>query len=279
MPHYKKLLEVEQIPDVHNRIFNRWNYYSSIKEQILKIINSEYGWDMEYEQFLFDEYETFFRKIRIVPERASKSPASYKRLLRQFNLWDGPLKKKLDDTLNGLAKIYRKRKEKDQQLISVQRDDLSSITEADERYFQWYLKKDKLPKKVYRGDGRSITAQFFNNFNFESILPGGIPDISFRGVVEHTHTSTQKNGMVSTTTDKRQAYQWAVDNHNYGVVYRMKVRNYVNVAELLAARNFRDRFAAQLEILIPGKIMAEEVETVTLYHLGAKVQKLKNTAI
>lgn len=277
MQNYKKLLKPEQALEFNTTINNAHNYYLEKKRKIIAITNSEYGWDMEYtKEYFFDEYEIFFRKLKMIPERAEKSPASYKRLLRQINLWKGNLKSELDQKFNDLKNKYTYREKKDKLLTSSQRDDISKITEADERYFQWYLKQTKEPKTVYRGDGRSITAEFLRDYNFTPILPGGTPDITFYGVVEHTHTSSQKNGMVSTTTDRVQAQKWATDDHNYSIVYDMEVRNYINVGKLLKTRNFKDRFAEQLEILIPGKITAAEIKRVTLYHKESEIGALQN---
>lgn len=269
--------QLERIPELEDRIPVALNYYRTRKEEIIEIVDSEYGWSMEdVKEVFFDEYETFFRKLPMIPDRARESQASFKRLLRQLALWYDSLKDKLDKKFTELNEIHTARENEDEELTENERDDLVDITPADERYFQWYLKKSKPAKQVYRGDGRGVKAGFLDDFKFESILPGGSPDISFYGVVQHTHSSVNKNGMVSTTTDRAQALSWATDDHNHGVVYEMEVTNYINVAELLAARNFKDRFAAQLEILIPSKIMAGEVKRVVLYSNAGEIGKKNN---
>jgi len=191
-------------------------------------------------------------------------------------LWDDKLKEKLDEKVVELSNMRNARKGEDEELTENERDSLDHVTPADERYFQWYLKQSRPAKQVYRGDGRGVNAGFLVGFKFESILPEGTPDISFFGVLQHTHSSINKNGMVSTTSDRNQAYHWAIDDHNHGVVYEMQVTNYIDVGELLAARNFKNRFAAQLEILIPGKIMAAEVRAVVLYSKAAEVDRKDN---
>lgn len=159
-------------------------------------------------------------------------------------------------------------------LLASERDTLTTIVQSDERYFREYLAEAKDEITVYRGDGRNITATSLDDFVIRDVLPKpGEPDVSFQGVVEHTHTNTLSNGMVSTTTDQAQAIAWAVDDHRFGLVYEIRPRNYINVGELLRARNFKDRYAGQLEILIPGKVAAAEVVSVTLYNNAKAVVK------
>jgi hypothetical protein len=103
------------------------------------------------------------------------------------------------------------------------------------------------------------------------VVAGGSTDITFFGVVQHTHTSTQKNGMVSTTTDRAQAYDWAMNGHTHGVVFEFELTDYIHVGSLLASRNFKNRFAGQKEILAPGDIPASAISKVSLYNKDTRL--------
>ncbi len=173
-------------------------------------------------------------------------------------------------------KQFSKEKAEDDILTARQRNSLVEITGADERFFERYMHLPKRTLKVYRGDGRGVNAHSLDNLRFQNILPGGTRDVSFYGVVEHTHTSSAKNGMVSTTSAYPIAHGFATDDHKYGIVYEMLVKDYIDVGYLLRSRNFRNRFAAQREILVPHAIKASQIKSATLYQDGRAIKTKKN---
>jgi hypothetical protein len=107
---------------------------------------------------------------------------------------------------------------------------------------------------------------------FGNMPAGGTPDITFAGVVEHTHTNTRKNGMVSCTTDPAVALHFATETHQYGVVWKLKLDNYIHVANVLKARNFKYRFPGQYEVLYPGPIPGSKIVSATLYEKNSLVK-------
>jgi hypothetical protein len=250
-------------------------YFEARRAEIYPPVVSPYNTNLDGEEgcHLEDDIDewlpaflTFFRKLVMIPERAETSQASFSRLKRQLSLWNDTLKAEFDGHVDRILNVHAGRVAGDNELLATERNDLNQITEADERYFQWYLKQSKAAISVYRGDGRDINATSLDNFRFAHVLPGGTRDISFRGVVEHTHSNSFKNGMVSTTSDFNGAHFWATSTHNYGIVYEFKPINYINVTELLQARNFKERYPGQFEILIPGAVSSGEVHSATLYN-------------
>lgn len=163
----------------------------------------------------------------------------------------------------------------DWKLISVQRSQLTEIKDQDEAYFKKYLKEPKKPAFVYRGDGRGVNQATWDNLVFGDITPKpGKADISFFGVVEHTHSNASPGGMVSTTTDMQGAIDWAVDTHPCGIVFEILIDDYIDVNDLLASRNFRNRYEGQHELLIPRSIRRSEVKRAYFYKKENGVPKV-----
>ena len=209
----------------------------------------------------------------MIPARAKNSQASFKRLKKQLSLWENSLKDEFYENSEAFFNIYHTRKNTDDELTSEERNDLTEITEADERYFQWYMQQSKPALVVYRGDGRAVDEESFPNVPFADMPPGGTRDISFFGVVQHTHTNTFKNGMVSTSVNHDVGHHYATDSHNFGVVWEMRVNNYIHIADLLRARNFKDRYPGQFEALIPGAVPASTIVSATLYNKNRLVSR------
>jgi hypothetical protein len=163
-------------------------------------------------------------------------------------------------------KEARKEEASEARLLRAQRSLLTQIVDADERYFSKYLRTSKRPATVYRGNGIGVTADSLRNLVLSDVNPKpGASDISFFGVVEHTHSNASPGGMVSTTTNLQGAIDWATDKHKYGLVYEILINDYIDVNALLAARNFRNRYEGQYEYLIPRKILRSEIKKVHLY--------------
>ena len=168
-----------------------------------------------------------------------------------------------------IARQAASRAARETRLLSTQRETLMQIDELDEEYFHQYLSSRKPAATVYRGDGRGMNANSLAQLRLSGVDPKpGQRDFSFYGVVDHTHTNSSPGGMVSTTHDKDIAIGFAVDKHNYGLVYEFKVTQYIDVNALLAARNFRNRYEAQYEYLIPGSLPQSAITKVSLYQKG-----------
>jgi len=244
------------------------------KEEIEKKIAAIYrGWRHwpKEKQYLENRLERLvpdldqqFARMNSLAERADESRSALKSLERCLKAYKGA---------DGRELLVRTRKDlalitidyMDELLLAEERNELVQIVGADEMFFRHYLSQSKPTISVFRGDGRGINSTSLVGFTVEDIEPGGDPDVSFRGVVEHTHTNTLKNGMVSTTSDRTQAMDWALDKHSYGLLFEIQTSDYIDVEDLLRRRNFRNRYAAQLEILIPGAVPAADVVSVTLY--------------
>jgi len=157
----------------------------------------------------------------------------------------------------------------DWDLISRQRAALGEIAAGDETYFEKYLRETKKYVTVYRGDGRGVSPQSWAAFLINDINPKpGDPEISFYGVVAHTHSNASPGGMVSTTSKLDIALHWALETHTHGMVWKIQLYDYIDVNGLLAARNFRNRYEGQHEFLIPRKIARNEIKRVYLYTKG-----------
>jgi hypothetical protein len=279
---FKMLSEAQRLklPDLRAKAEGLVEQYQPIRREIMAIVASPYSTDLEgglnlqedVDEWL-PEFDTYFRKLAMIPDRAAGSVASFERLQRQLALWESKLKGSLENQLVKLRTAHTERRDVDTNLVSVERDNLDHIRPADERYFQWYLKQSRPSQLVFRGDGRDVTAESFDTLAFTDMPPGGSRDVSFFGVVQHTHSNTNKNGMVSTTTDPDIALGFAVDTHNLGVVWEMQLSEYIHVADLLRARNFKDRFAGQREVLVPGPVPASTIVSATLYDKDRKVVK------
>lgn len=228
---------------------------------------------------LLPELAQWMARMQSLSANAGKSKGARKKLAANLKAYSegGDGRKLLEMTRVAVNSVESEMIQADQLLIATERDDLGKIVKADESYFQDYLKQGKPPISVYRGDGRGVNQNTLNGYVFTGVQAGGTPDISFFGVVQHTHSSTYKNGMVSTTPSLQQAIDWAVDDHPYGLVFEIRPANYIDVAFLLGARNYKNRFAAQLEILIPGSLAASEIAAVSLYQQAGKalVQRIQ----
>jgi hypothetical protein len=219
------------------------------------------------------EFDQFFVRVERLKEQAKNSVSALRKLESSLTWYkqSGDGKKLLKLSLQDAQSVKKQEEEKDATLRKEPRDKLTQITPADENFFRRYLKEPKKPRKVYRGDGRGINADSLKNKNFEEVLPGGTPDISFFGVVQHMYTNTAKNGMVSTTGDFNIAHHFATEAHNYGIVYEFQVDNYIDVDDILDKRNFKNRYPGQKEILIPGSIEKNKIVSATLYNKGEEV--------
>jgi hypothetical protein len=153
------------------------------------------------------------------------------------------------------------------EILSRQRIHLTDLIPEDEEYFQAYLRsRPTTPINVYRGDGRGVTADSLDNLvGVTGITPVGALDLTFKGIAEHTHSNTMPGGVISTAGNKDCAIHFAVDKHKYGLVYTMQVTNYIDVNTVLRARNFKVRFEAQQEYIIPCQITAANIIRVELY--------------
>ncbi|MFP4362043.1 MAG: DUF4157 domain-containing protein [Alphaproteobacteria bacterium] len=150
-------------------------------------------------------------------------------------------------------------------LLKKQRIQLHEVVEADEVYFEKYMAIPKSSVLVYRGDGRDVTEENMLDFNLKPLFPEGGRDISFRGIVGHVTTNTMKNGMISTTADKACAIHFAVSKHKFGRVYTMEVRKWIDVEEVLRARNFKNRFEGQREYVVYEPILTAHYVSVEVY--------------
>lgn len=246
--------------------------YTRDKTEIQKIFQSlkKYGANNEHlsnMQYLHNrmehklpELDKFFQESNSLAANASNSVSALRKLENNLKWYQ-----QSSDGKDVIKLTVKDLSARGVGSISVKRDDLGQITGLDEKFFEEYLQAPKPPVTVYRGDGRGVNAKFLDNFAVQDVLAGGTRDISFYGVVQHTHSSTCKNGMVSTTTNRDQAYKWAMDDHNYGVVYEFRLTHYIDVADLLKTRNFKNRFDEQMEILVPGNIDASDFVSVSLY--------------
>lgn len=176
------------------------------------------------------------------------------------------------DKSGGMNRFFNIYKDIEKGLLSKERNDTNQFTELDEVYFRKYQEASKSPLTVYRGDGREVTRDSFDMLPFADMPAGGTPDITFAGVVEHTHTNTLKNGMVSCTTDPNVALHFAIEAHQYGVVWELQLDNYIHVTNLLKTRNFKYRFPGQFEVLYPGAIPESKIVSATLYNKETRVK-------
>lgn len=178
---------------------------------------------------------------------------------------------------NHLLNIKYKIKSKDKSVFLNkrlrERENLAEVTVSDELYFQEYIKKQKKPKIVYRGDGRNLDIK---KFQIATIKAEGNTDISFYGTVEHTFSNSAKNGMISTTTDKEQAKDWGTVNcSKTGVVYTIYFDNYVDVDALLSNRNFKNRYQGQKEILSLGDINVSQILFAEIINKSKQIIDIK----
>jgi hypothetical protein len=178
------------------------------------------------------------------------------------------------DKSGGMNRFYNIYKNMERKLLSTERNDGTQFTEMDEVAFQKYLAASKSPLTVYRGAGwGELDQETFRNVAFADIAAGGTPDISFRGVVEHTWSNTLKNGMVSCTSSQPIALGFATDQHEYGIVWELALDNYIHVTNFLKKRNWKYRFPGQFEVLYPGSIPAANIVSMTLYRGKTEVAR------
>ena len=200
--------------------------------------------------------DMFFNELADLARSAGTSEKVYSKFIRKLNFYR---------SAGGSNRFVNMYKEMDKRLLSEERYFATQFTEMDEIYFQKHLANPGPAKTVYRGDGRGVSKESFEKLIFSDIPAGGAPDISFAGVVEHTHTNTLKNGMVSTTTNRDMAVIFATNGREYGVVWKLSLSKYIHVTNLLAARNFKYRFPKQYEILVPGSAPSSTIISATLY--------------
>lgn len=200
--------------------------------------------------------ENEFAELRELAGRGRSNAAALASFVKRVNALDK------SGGMNRFNNLYNS---VDRSLRSEERNSTNQFTEYDEIYFRDYISKSRGKKKVYRGDGRGVTQTSFDTLPFADMPAGGSPDITFAGVVEHTHTNTLKNGMVSTTTDFDTALHFATSKQTYGVVWELELTEFIDVAALLKARNFKYRFPDQYEVLAPGSIPASKIKSAKLY--------------
>jgi len=220
------------------------------------------GWDDATQ--VFNELDVKFSILTDLSIRAATNDKTYGEFIKQVNFYDKS---------GGMNKFFNIYKNIEKGLLSEERNDTNQFTELDEVYFRNYMEGSKSPITVYRGDGRDVTSDSFDKLPFADMPAGGSPDITFAGVVEHTHTNTLKNGMVSCTTDPKVALHFATESHQYGVVWELMLENYIHVTNLLKARNFKYRFPGQFEVLYPGAIPGSKIVSATLYKKKVMVKK------
>lgn len=211
--------------------------------------------------------KSFFDRAQGLADKAADSRTAAEQLKRDMGWYtkNDDAKALVKTTLKSCQDFHRSQDAVDQDLLASQRTTLGQITDADEDFFTAYLNAGRPPKRVYRGDGRGVTATTLNNYVRKAIAAEGNPDVSFFGVVQHIESSVNKNGMVSTTTDPAQALKWALDGKKYGLLYTFDVSRYIDTIALLQQRNFKHRFAAQLEVLVPAQIPVSAFHSVELY--------------
>jgi multimeric flavodoxin WrbA len=213
------------------------------------------------------ELKAFFENTQALVPKAMTSNAALKHLEKSLGWYTksgdaAALVKVTVDACKGDLSASVER-----EILSTLRTELGQIHPSDERFFQAYLNAGRPPLTVYRGDGRGANAQSLNGFVRQAIPAGGTADVTFFGVVQHLESSTNKNGMVSTTTDRTQALDWALDGKKFGLLYTLQVTHYIDTIDLLRQRNFKHRFPAQLEILVPAQIPVGEI--VLVEHFNA----------
>ncbi|HSV29534.1 MAG TPA: hypothetical protein VLL76_08240, partial [Candidatus Omnitrophota bacterium] len=125
------------------------------------------------------------------------------------------------------------------------------------------------PKKVYRGDGRGMDQNSLANLtNVQGITAQGTLDLTFAGAVRHVCSNTDPGGVISTTADIDCAVHFAINSHPYGLVYEMEVTDYVDMCKVLSDRNFKNRYEAQKEFIVPKRISKAQIKKVMLYRKG-----------
>lgn len=219
------------------------------------------GWDAAAEEIT--RLDSQFSEMTDLSQRASSNHKACIDFIARVNFFDN------SGGMNRFNNIF---KNVEKGLLSKERNDPTVFTEMDEIYFRKYMSGSKSAITVYRGDGRDVTGSSFDTLPFGDMPAGGSPDITFAGVVDHTHTNTKKNGMVSCTTDPRVAHHFATESHEYGVVWELKLDNYIHVSNLLKSRNFKYRFPGQFEILHPGPIPGGKIVSATLYNKDTLVK-------
>lgn len=280
--------EQEQLKKQEERlklIINNFNENKKdISDKLLLVEQNLRKEDIKKISFIREKTDTILWKMNFFFKEATdlllQSPSinNLRELIKKLNFYEfSGGKNEMTNISSKINYIYNGLREKMGGKIDSpkERSNITEITDIDEHFFAEYMKRSKPAITVYRGDGRGINENYLDKYVPQEIIAGGTADISFRGVVEHTHSNTQRNGMLSTTTIKEQAIGWAVDNNNYGIVYEIKLLNYIDVNALLERRKFKSRFAAQEEIMVPGNIPAKNIISLTLYNRGKKVIKKK----
>lgn len=253
-----------------SQIFQDYSFISFIVKYINETQKDEYNI-----KNAVDEIEEFLKKLRHLYEEAHVSSKIFHKFKAKYNFYiNSGYRNKL---LNVRYKVEHKDKNDFLRKDTPKRNDITKITISDELYFQEYIKKQKKPQVVFRGDGRNLNIQ---NFQIGTIQAEGNPNISFYGVVEHTHTNTAKNGMISTTTDEEQAKKWATGGgKRNGVVYKIILDNYIDVDKLLSNRNFKNRYQGQKEIMSLGHIEASKILSAVIYNKNKKIINILLPAI
>jgi hypothetical protein len=267
------MVECEDLADAKKRLASLQERYETHKALIADALRKrggfgnvlgyfqDLGWDHATEEV--SQLDAQFQSLKELSVNAPTNHKVCSQFISKVNFYDRS---------GGMNRFFNIYKDIEKGLLSKERNNTNQFTEMDEVYFRKYLAGSKSPITVYRGDGRDVTSESFDTLPFTTMPAGGTPDITFAGVVEHTHTNTLKNGMVSCTTEPDVALHFATADHQYGVVWELILDNYIHVINLLKARNFKYRFPGQFEVLYPGAIPGAKIVSATLYNKKTKVK-------
>lgn len=258
-------VERENLADAQERFAKFQEYKSAMADALVQrggfgnLLGyfQDLGWDHATEEI--SRLESMFSEMTDLSRRAVSNHKACRDFISKVNFFDKS---------GGMNRFFNIFKNVEKGLLSQERNFPTQYTEMDEIYFRKYMADSKSAITVYRGDGRNVTRESFDELPFATMPAGGTPDITFAGVVDHTHSNTKKNGMVSCTTDPSVAHHFATESHEYGVVWELKLDNYIHVTNLLKSRNFKYRFPGQFEILHPGPIPGGKIVSAKLYNKG-----------
>jgi hypothetical protein len=249
-----------------NQLLKRW----------LRVISARNKYLLNRMESLEPTLKSFFDRAQGLAEKAADSRTAAEQLKRDMGWYtkSGDAKALVKLTLQGCQDLHRSQSTFELELLATERTALGQVHDADEDFFTAYLNAGRPPMRVYRGDGRGTREELMQKCVRRAIDAEGSPDVSFFGVVQHIESSTNKNGMLSTTTNRAQALDWALDSNKHGLLYTFDVSRYIDTIDLLRQRNFKHRHPAQQEILVPTQIPAGECVSVQLFAASDKVNPI-----
>lgn len=249
-----------------NQLLKRWQ----------RSISSSNKYLLNRMESLEPTLKSFFDRAQGLAAKAADSRTAAEQLKRDMGWYakSGDAKALVKLTLKGCQDLHSSLDQVDQDLLATQRTALGQIQDADEDFFTAYLNAGRPPMRVYRGDGRGTREELIRKCARRAINAEGSPDVSFFGVVQHIESSTKKNGMLSTTTNRAQALDWALDDNKHGLLYTFDVSRYIDTVAMLQLRNFKHMHPAQQEILVPTQIPAGECVSVELFAATDKVNPI-----